>query len=317
MKKVLSVLLIVTLIFATVALTACQSADYTIGVMQFANHDALNKATEGFKQRMNQWAEENGKTIRWDENNASGVQSNASTIASTLVAKNVDLIFANATPCAIAAANATESIPVLYTSVTNPEGEGLTTKDNVAGTSDLNPVAAQIQLMKDMVPDLDNIALLYCSNETNSKVQADLAKEKCEELGITATEITVAESNLIQSTLQTRLTADIDAVYIPTDNMMAENMGLIVNVTNEMQIPTIVGESGMVSSGGTATLSIDYFQLGVQTAEIAIAVLEGNEVAKHQFYNRESQFTINEEGALACGMTQSQIDAVKEKYAQQ
>lgn len=206
---------------------------------------------------------------------------------------------------------------MLYTSVTNPEGEGLTTKDNVAGTSDLNPVAAQIQLMKDMVPDLDNIALLYCSNETNSKVQADLAKEKCEELGMTATEITVAESNLIQSTLQTRLTADIDAVYIPTDNMMAENMGLIVNVTNEMQIPTIVGESGMVSSGGTATLSIDYFQLGVQTAEIAIAVLEGNEVEKHQFYNRESQFTINEEGALACGMTQSQIDAVKEKYAQQ
>ena len=314
MKKLMSLLIIATLVFATVSLTACQCADYTIGIMQFAKFEALDKATEGFKQTMEDWASANGKTIKWDENNASGTQSNVPTIASTLVAKGVDMIFANATPCAVAAANATSTIPVAYTAVTNPEGEGLTTKDNLFGTSDLNPVEQQIQLVKEINPDASKIAILYCSNETNSKVQADLATSKATELGMETKVITVSQSNEITTTLNAQLSDDIDALYIPTDNMMAENMGSIANITNEKQIPTIVGESGMVTAGGTATLSIDYFQLGVQTAQMAIAQLEGTEFNRHQFYSKESSFTINEEGALECGLTQQQIDSIKEKY---
>lgn len=320
MKKLITILLCIVMCVTTLSvLTACSTADYTIGIAQFGNFEALNNATEGFKDTLTQWATEQGKTIAFDQNNANGEQNNVSTIINTLKAKRPNLIFANATPCAVQAANAFKNsgIDMLYTSVTDPKAEGLTAIDNVYGTSDINPVEQQIQLIKEMLPQADKIAILYCSSETNSKIQADMAKQTAQQIGIEVVEITVAESNAITTTLNTRLTDDIDAVYIPTDNMISNNIGTVADICNTKNIPTVVGEIGMVTGGGTATFSIDYYQLGVQTAEIAIKLLQGETVPdneKHQTYTKQLAFSINEQSALQCGISQQTIDELKAKY---
>lgn len=252
---------------------------FKIGVNQYVTHDALDASYQGFVDALKDAGYEDGKNIKIDFQNAQGDQSTANTIASKLVNDNNDLILAIATPSAQACANATKDIPILITAVTDPAGSGLVAANdapggNVSGTSDLNPVKEQIELMTKLVPGVKNIAILYCSSESNSKIQADLAIETAKNYNITATEATVANSNEIQQVVQS-LAGKVDAIYAPTDNIIASAMPTVAQVANDNGIPVICGEGGMVDKGGLATYGIDYYMLGKLTGEQAVKIIKG------------------------------------------
>ena len=275
MKKLISIILAsLTALTLTVSATACNDDnpnEINIGILQVATHSALDSARLGFKEVVDAWAKEKGKTVVYNEQNANGDPTAETTIAEGLAAKNPDLMLGIATSSARALANSTGKIPVLFTAVTAPEEENLLA-DNVTGTSDLNPVAEQIALIKEINPSVKKIGFLYNASENNSKIQCELAKDKCTKLGITLVEFTASLSSEI-STVVEAIPADVDAVYIPTDNLMAENIKLICSILHAKQIPVISGESGMCEDEeAVATLGIDYFELGKRLGTFGYSV---------------------------------------------
>ena len=320
MKKLLSLLMAtLTALTLTVASTACTPKDENtihIGILQVATHSALDSAREGFKEVVNEWAKANGKTVVYDEQNANGDPTNEVTIADALASKNPDLMLGIATSSARALANSTGKIPVLFTAVTAPTEENLI-RENVTGTSDLNPVADQIALMADIVPGLTKIGFLYNSSENNSVIQFELAKAQAAKMNVEIVGYTASLSSEI-TTVVDSIPTSVQAVYIPTDNLMAENMQSICSVLHSKGIPVIPGESGMCEDGeGMATLGIDYYELGKQTGAMAVAILSGEKQVgdiSFEYYNKESSFFINEVNAKTVGLTNEQIQALKDKY---
>lgn len=280
MKKTLKVLFTVTLILSFV-LSGCGQKDdgkLKIGVIQLTEHPALDAAYDGFIEGLKEAGYEDGVNISIDFNSAQGDQSNCDTIATKLVNDRSDLILAIATPAAQAVANKTDTIPVLVTAVTDPETSGLVDSNeapggNISGTSDLTPVKEQIKLLQDLLPEAKSVAVLFNSAETNSQFQAELAKAEIEAAGLTYIEATVSNTNEIQSVVQS-LVRKADVIYSPTDNMIAQSMSAVSSIATENNIPCIVGEEGMVTTGGLATYGINYFNLGKQTAMQAVKILK-------------------------------------------
>lgn len=282
MKKGISILAAMGICVTAMAgsvLTANAEEVYKIGICQLTEHVALDAAYEGFVDGLAEAGYVDGENIELDHQNAQGDQSNCPTIASKLVNDQSDLILAIATPAAQACANATEEIPILVTAVTDPAVSGLVEDNeapgsNISGTSDLTPVREQLDLMMKLLPDTEKIAILYCSSESNSEIQAELAMEAAEELGIETMEATVSSSNEIQQVVQ-NLIGKVDAIYAPTDNMIAAGMQTVSLIANPAGLPVICGEEGMVKNGGLATNGINYYNLGKQTAAMAVKILEG------------------------------------------
>ena len=250
---------------------------YKIGAVQLAEHPALDAAYKGFVKALKDKGLEEGKNLTIDFQNAQGDISNCDTIASKLVNDGNDLLFAIATPAAQALAGKTTDIPILCTAVTDPQSSGLVNDNkkpgtNVSGTSDLTPVADQIDLLKKIIPDAKKVAIMYCSSEDNSIFQAEIAKEACEKAGLAYEEATVSESNQIQQVTES-LIGKVDAIYIPTDNLLAEGMATVTQVSNANNLPCIVGEDGMCKNGGLATYSINYENLGYMAGEQAASIL--------------------------------------------
>ena len=296
-----AVLVGITAVSATVVETSCKKkTDITVGILQVGDHDALNKSRQGFIDTLNKWAKSKNKTVKFDAKNALGDGANESTYARTLVASKPDLLLGIATSSANKLANNTTKIPVLFTAVTDPVSAGFSTRSNVTGTSDMNPVEAQISLIKTIIPDCKKIGFFYNINEVNSQTQVIMAKRVCDSLGISYPKddyVVDVASNI--STVAASING-VDAVYIPTDNLLAANMSNVQRkLINEKKIPVIVGEAGMCDVGGLATVSIDYYQLGVQTAEMAIKILEGKKPADIPFenYQKETAVLVNEENA--------------------
>lgn len=282
---------------------------FKIGVCQLVEHAALDASYQGFVDALKEAGFEDGVNIEIDFQNAQGDQANCNTIATKFVNDGVDLILAIATPAAQACANATKDIPILVTAVTDPAGASLVESNeapggNVSGTSDLTPVAKQIELLSQLIPDAKNIAVLYCSSETNSKIQSDMAVEEAKKFGIEVTVATVADSNEIQQVVQS-LVGKVDAIYAPTDNVIAAGMQTVALVTEPNNIPVIVGEGNMVTNGGLATYGIDYYELGKQTAAQAVKILaEGANPAEMPIeYLNEAELAINTELADKLGIT--------------
>ncbi|MCI7813887.1 MAG: ABC transporter substrate-binding protein [Lachnospiraceae bacterium] len=282
MKKTISILaamgLSASLMLGSVMTVSAEEV-YKIGVCQLVEHAALDAAYEGFVDGLAEAGYVDGENIEIDYQNAQGDQSNCATIASKLVNDQSDLILAIATPAAQACANATEEIPILVTAVTDPAESGLVEDNaapgsNVSGTSDLTPVKEQLDLLVELLPETKKIAILYCSSESNSSIQAAMAIEAAEALGIETIEATVSNSNEIQQVVQS-LIGKVDAIYAPTDNMIAAGMQTVALVANPAGLPVICGEEGMVQSGGLATNGINYYNLGKQTAAMAVKVLTG------------------------------------------
>jgi len=308
MKKLLTI--VASALTAAALFTACSSSGQVkkIGVIQLVQHSALDASYNGFVDQLKARGYEDGKNIKIDYQNASGEQANCVTIANQLVSEKSDLILAIATPAAQAVANATESIPVLITAVTDPASANLVDSNelpgrNVTGTSDLTPCAAQIDLIKKLFPEANHIAIMYCSSEENSIVQANLAIAECEKIGLSYEIATVSNTNEIQQVTQS-LVGKVDAIYIPTDNMLASSMATVSMITTESKIPVICGEDGMTQSGGLATYGINYYELGKLTGDMAADILEGkSEPASTPIkYLDHFDFTYNADTAAALGV---------------
>ena len=314
MKKIGTVVLSISA--ALLCLTGCSKKTekvedkvIKVGVIQLVEHSALDANYQGFVDGLAEAGYVDGQNIKIDYQNAQGEQANCVTIAQKLINDKDDLIFAIATPAAQAVANLTQDIPVLISSVTDPESANLVKSNampgtNVTGTSDLTPCAAQMRLLKQLVPEAKTVGMLFCSSEQNSYFQIELAEKACDELGLNYVRATVSNSNEIQQVTQS-LCGKVDAIYSPTDNMIAAGMALVAQVANENGIPTIVGEEGMVNEGGLATYGINYYELGKQTAKMAVEILEGRSKPADMpiQYLDKCNLAINEEIAKKLGIT--------------
>ena len=240
--------------------TGNSDGTYEIGICQLVQHEALDAATQGFKDAL---TEEFGDKVKFDEQNAQNDSATCATIVNSFVSKKVDLILGNATPALQAAANATADIPILGTSITE-YGVALsldnfhgTVGGNISGTSDLAPLKDQAQMIKDFCPDKKTVGILYCSGEPNSKYQADKVQEELEGLGYTVSIYTFTDTNDV-SAVTTKCASENEVMYIPTDNTAASNTELIDSICSEKKIPVFTGEEGIARGCGVATLSISY-----------------------------------------------------------
>ncbi len=250
---------------------------YNVGICQLVQHEALDAATQGFKDVL---TEEFGDNVKFDEQNAAGDSATCATITNTFASNGVDLILANATPALQAAAAATADIPILGTSITeygvalDIDGFDGVTGKNISGTSDLAPLDQQAEMFKEILPDAEKIGILYCSAEANSVYQAETVKAKLEEEGCDVSVYTFADSNDVAQVTQTACDEN-DALYIPTDNTAASCTEAINNIALPSKTPIIAGEEGIVAGCGIATLSISYYELGRTTGEMAVKILKG------------------------------------------
>ena len=281
MKKLVSLTLALTLCLGScIALSSCGNSDgkYKIGIVQLVEHPALDAATEGFKQAIID--ELGADDVSFDYQNAQNDANTCSTIVNQFVSSNVDLIMANATPALQAAAAATAEIPILGTSVTEYgvalelDGFNGTVGGNVSGTSDLAPLDKQAKMITEWFPDAKKVGLIYCSKEANSKYQVDVVKSELEKQGITATLYPFTDSNDLAQ-ICTAAADNSDVIYVPTDNTVAENTGIIDNICSPKKVPVIAGEEGICRGCGVATLSISYYDLGYATGKMAVKILTG------------------------------------------
>lgn len=290
LKKAAAILMVMTM---TAGLAACGSESssdgsgsgddpgkYVIGICQQMEHPSLDDATAGFQDACKElFGEDN---VEFDVQNAQGEQTMCSTIMNNFVSSDVDLILANATLPLQTAAQATADIPILGTSVTD-YGSALgiddwtgTTGVNISGTSDLAPISEQEDVMMELLPDVKTVGILYCSAESNSKYQAEMFEKELEEDGVDYKEYTAADSNEIQSVV-TSAVQEVDTIYIPTDNTMAANPGIIDNICRPAKVPVVASEQGTCSVAGIATLCISYYELGYTTGEMAYDILANGE----------------------------------------
>lgn len=297
MKKLAVLMMAMTLAFG---LTACGGSEsttggtagtetsgdddvYKIGIVQLVEHEALDAATEGFMQAVKDGLGEDA--VEFDVQNGQNDSNTCSTIANQFVSNGVDLIMANATPALQAATAATAEIPILGTSITE-YGVALSIDDfdgtiggNVSGTSDLAPLDEQAAMITEWFPQAENVGLIYCSAEANSQYQVDVVKAELEAAGINATLYSFSDSNDLSSVCTTAAENN-DVIYVPTDNTVAANTGIIDSICQTAGVPVIAGEEGICKGCGVATLSISYYDLGYTTGQMAVRILgEGADIS--------------------------------------
>jgi len=282
---------------------------YKIGVVQLVEHSALDAANKGFVDGLKERGFEEGKNVIFDQQNAQADQSNLQNIAQRFVSGKMDLICAIATPAAQTIANATKDIPILGTAITDYVGAKLVSNNdrpgtNVSGTSDMNPIKEQIDLLIKICPNAKTIGTIYCSSEVNSEVQVKAMKDYAESKGLTVKIATISTVNDIQQAAQS-LAGEVDAFYVPTDNILASAMPNLVAITDAAKKPVFCGEPNMVKAGGLATYGIDYYKLGVQTGHMAADVLEGKAKPAEMPIQTAQDLTvvINKKNAAALGIT--------------
>jgi putative ABC transport system substrate-binding protein len=291
MKKVLSLILALALC-ATVCLTlvSCgndgiqidpNKKEYTVGICQLIAHESLDQATQGFKDALTEALAAEGRTVVFNEQDGQGEPTTCTTIVNTFVANKVDLILGNATAALAAAYNATETIPVLGTSITDYgvalgiENFNGTVGGNVSGTSDLAPLDEQAQMVIDVL-GLESgatVGILYCSAEANSAYQYDVVSAYLAGKGMTVNEYKFSESTELQAVV-TKAAGECDAIYVPTDNTVASNDEIVRNVCGPKNVPVFTGYDSDVCF---ATLAISYYNIGVETGKMAAKILLGQE----------------------------------------
>lgn len=276
MKKILSLILALTLCALTaISLSSCSSkADYTVGICQLMKHDSLDQATQGFIDALKAELEKEGKTVEFDTQVAGG-EDLCNTVINTFTAKRVDLIMANATPALLSAANATTDIPVLGTSVTDYNDTFKNNiPENVSGTSDAVPFDEQANMMIETLNLVagDKVGVIYCTKESNSKVQYDAVKALFDAKNITVKDYTFSETTELQA-IVTAAAEECKAIYVPSDNTVAQNDTVVGTICTEKKVPVFTSYGGSVCY---ASLAIDYYKLGEETGKMAAQILLGN-----------------------------------------
>ncbi len=278
MRKVVRLFSLVIALLLVFSVMGCKAsrAQYEIGICQLVEHSAHDQATKGFIDALNEeLGEEN---VHYDVQSAQNDISTCSSIINQFVSNEVDLILANATAVLQTAVSATSEIPVLGTSITE-YGVALDINDfngtvgtNVSGTSDLASLSEQAKMILDWVPEAKNVALLYCSAEANSQYQVSVVYAELDKMGVKANLYPFADSNDLAAVCQAAAEEN-DAIYVPTDNTVASNSGIIDNICRPMKKPVIAGEEGI--SCGVAALSISYYDMGYTTGKMAAKILRG------------------------------------------
>ncbi|OEF99910.1 sugar ABC transporter substrate-binding protein [Vulcanibacillus modesticaldus] len=249
-----------------------------IGIIQIVEHPALDNARKGFIDALKDAGYEDNKQVEFDYQNAQGSRDTLTTIAQKFVNDKKDMIFAIATPSAQAAAQQTDSIPIVITAVTDPVAAGIVNSvekpgTNITGTTDMNPVKDQLALIKKIKPEAKTIGIIYNTGEPNSEVQVNLAKTVASELGLELELVGITSSTEVKQAADS-LAMKVDAIYVPTDNTVVASLEAVISVAENNKIPVIVGEGEVVKRGGIITYGLDYYKLGYQTGEMAIKILK-------------------------------------------
>lgn len=297
MKKIVSLILALVLcVGSCLALAACDSnkADFTVGICQLMEHESLDKATNGFVDALKEAMEAAGKTVEIDTQVAGEVDL-CTTVINTFTAKKVDLIMANATPSLAAAATATTTIPILGTSVTDYEDTfGGNIPANVSGTSDAVPFDEQASMMIESLGLVagDQVGVLYCTGESNSLIQYNAVKALFEAEGIIVEPYTFSETTELQA-LVTKAAGECKAIYVPSDNTVADNDTIVGTICNEQKVPVYTSYGGAICY---ASLAIDYYELGRETGKMAAEILLGTKnIADIDIKTLEPTVVYNEE----------------------
>ncbi len=280
---IISIILVCSIFLIIYSNSDVKTEQKQIGIIQFIEHDCLDMARKGFIDELAEQGFEDGKNIKIDYQNAQGDQSVCNSIANNFLENNAkkDLILSIATPAAQSVANLTKTVPTLFTAVTDPVLCGLVKSidepgGNITGTSDMVAVEKQINLIKQLKPNARKIGILYCSSEANSQVQAQIAKSEAEKLGLEAIDYTVSNSSEIQQMVE-YMTGLVDAIFVPTDNLVVSCMPLVSKIATAAKKPIICSESASVKNGALATYGIDFYKLGKETAKQAVSILRDQE----------------------------------------
>lgn len=287
MSKILKTGLFLLLFISVLTIVGCssESADQqesniiNIGIIQIVEHPALDASREGFIDALKDLGYEEGKQVQYDYQNAQGSRDTLTTIAQKFNNDKKDMIFAIATPSAQAAAQQTDTTPILITAVTDPVVAGIVNSmdkpgTNVTGTTDMNPVKIQLSLIKQVKPDARTVGIIYNTGEPNSEVQVNIAKEVAPELNLKLEIVGITNSSEVKQAADSLVTK-VDAIYIPTDNTVAAGIDAVIMVAENAKLPVFVGDGGLVKRGALMTYGLDYYKLGYQTGEMAVRVLKG------------------------------------------
>lgn len=305
MKKIISLVLALMLCAgACIGLSSCgEKTDFTVGICQLMEHDSLDKATQGFITALTEALMLEGKTVEFDTQVAGDTQL-CSTVINTFTSKKVDLIMANATPALTAAAEATSTIPILGTSVTDYNDTfSNNIPANVSGTSDAVPFAEQAQMMIDTLNLVagDKVGVIYCSNESNSLIQYNAVKALFEEKGIVVEAYTFSDAATELQAITNSAASACKAIYVPSDNTVAQNDTIVGNICNEKKVPVFTSYGGTICY---ASLAIDYYQLGLETGKMAAEILLGRKTpADIPVATLTPSVVYNEELCAALGIT--------------
>lgn len=281
-----------------------------VGIIQLVEHPSLDAANKGFIDGLASKGFKDGENIKIDYQNAQADQSNLNSIAQRFVSDKKDLMLAIATPAAQTLANATHDIPILGTAITDYETAKLVQSNdrpggNVSGTSDMTPVEREVDLIMALIPNVKRIGALYTSSEINSQLQVEKMKAYAATKGITVVEATVSNVNDIQQAATNLVNQDVQAIYTPTDNVLASAMANLAQITDSANIPVFAADEGMTMTGGVATYSVDYYQLGYQTGLMAAKILSGEAKISELpvEMQKDIKLTVNEERANRMGIT--------------
>lgn len=284
----------------------------SIGILQLMDHESLNASRKGFVDVLEEAGYAEGENLTIDYQNAQGDQANLQTMSERLSGNN-DLILAIATPAAQSLANTEKDIPILFTAVTDPVDAGLVESldapgANITGTTDAGPIAEQVELLLSVAPEAENIGIIYNSSEPNSVIQAEQAGSILEEKGKNVITKTVSSTNDVQQVMES-LAQDVEGIYIPTDNTLASTMATVAQVAINYSLPVVAASTEQVLAGGLATYGINYYELGRQTGEMALEILENG--ADPSSLSVESsqklELVVNEEMAEALGIDPESI----------
>lgn len=308
LKKVVALGLSLVMALALAGCGSSGSSPTKIGIIQIVEHPALDAARQGFLETLKANGYEEGKNLTVDYKNAQNDQSTLNSIAQKFASDKLDLVLAIATPSALSMATASKDVPILITAVTDPVTAKLANSMekpgmNVTGTTDMNPVKQQFELLKKLIPNAKKVGVIYNAGEVNSQVQVKLVKEVAVGMGLTIVEATVTgTADVMQATES--LVSKVDAVYVPTDNTVVTAADAVLKVTDKNKIAVIAGESSVVDKGGLGTIGINYKNLGKQTGEMALKVLKGSKPADMPIESqKEFDTVINKTNAALLGIT--------------
>lgn len=281
----------------------------TVGVLQFVSHPALDEIYRGIQDGLKEQGYEKGKNLQIEFQNGQADQSKLTTMGQQLINKNSDVLVGIATPAAQALANLTTEIPIVLGAITDPKGANLVADNkkpggNITGVSDKSPLKAQFDLVGKLLPDAKTVGILYSSAEDNSKFQAQAVQNIAEKQGMKVKHYPVPSGNEISQMVQV-MSREVDMIYIPTDNTIANAMQIVVDIANKNGTPIIPSVDTMVEQGGLATVGINQYELGLQTGRMAADILAGkSDPATTPIYTfRTGDIIINKGQAEKLGIT--------------